>query len=255
MTTSAELYVYSPDRREGALQFHALPFAAPQRLQIAVNQELLDPLVIGDWITYTAPGVILQPGLNQISLRALNGCTAYVGDPRCGGVTRGVAGEDAGCSRYIRGDRCLSVLFQDVRFAEAAGHSLDVDLDDQIRLLAYELIPPPSRGGLGGGISLTLHWQALRPPDDDYTIFVHVLDSAGNLVAQYDAPPLDGVYPTSKWIIGDVFTQRVELEVPPGEYDLVVGMYTYPDIVRLPVTGDRPYAQDGLVWLQRVEIE
>jgi hypothetical protein len=45
------------------------------------------------------------------------------------------------------------------------------------------------------------------------------------------------------------------LEVPPGEYDLVVGMYTYPDIVRLPVAGDRPYAQDGLVWLQRVEIE
>jgi hypothetical protein len=58
--------------------------------------------------------------------------------------------------------------------------------------------------------------------------------------------------------VGDVFTQWVELKVPPevspGAYDLVVGMYTYPDIARLPVAGGRPYAQDGLVWLQRVEI-
>jgi len=259
MAGSAELYIYSPDRREGALQFRALPFAAPQRLQIEVNQEPLPPLVIGEWITYTTPSVTLQPGLNQISLRALDGCTFYVGDPRCGGVTRGVAGADAECSHYIQGERCLGVLFQDVRFTGTAGEPLplDVDLGDQIRLLAYNLIPPPSRGGLGGGISLTLHWQALRPPADDYTVFVHLLGSDGNLVAQHDAPPLDGIYPTSEWIVGDVFTQRIELEVspdaPPGMYDLVAGMYTYPDIVRLPVAGDRPYARDGLVWLQNVE--
>ncbi|MBN1977154.1 MAG: hypothetical protein JW918_07105 [Anaerolineae bacterium] len=259
MAASAELYVYSPDRREGALQFRALPFAAPQRLQIAVNREPLDPLVIGAWITVTAPGVTLQPGLNQISLRALDGCTVYVGDPRCGGVTRGVAGEDAGCSRYIQGRRCLSVLLQDVRFVDgvSAIQPLNVDLGDQIRLLDYSLTLSPGRGEVEGDKSLllTLRWQALRPPEDDYTIFFHVLDPAGNLVAQHDAPPLDGVYPTSKWIVGDVFTQRIELDVPPGAYDLVVGMYTYPDIVRLPVAGDRPYAQDGLVWLQSVEIE
>jgi len=259
MAASAELYVYSPDRREGSLQFRALPFAAPQRLQIEVNQEPLTPLVIGDWITYTTPSVILQPGLNQISLRALDGCTLYVGDPRCGGVARGAAGEDAGCSRYIQGKRCLGVLFQDVRFVDgvSVGQPLDVDLGDQIRLLNYNLILSPDSGGLEGhkSLLLTLRWQALRPPDDDYTIFVHVLDPDGNLVAQHDALPLGGLYPTSEWVVGDVFTQQVELDVPPGEYDLVVGMYTYPDIVRLPVGGDRPFAQDGLVWLQSVEIE
>jgi hypothetical protein len=257
MAASAELYIYSPDRREGALQFRALPFAAPQRLQIEVNQEPLAPLVIGDWVTYTTPSVILQPGLNQISLRALDGCTLYTGDPRCGGVTRGVAGEDAECSRYIQGERCLSVLFQDVRFVDGVSdRPLDVDLGDQVRLLGYNLILPPS-GGLAGGksLSLTLYWQALHPPEDDYTIFVHVLDSAGNLVAQHDALPLGGLSPTSGWVVGDIFTQRVKLDIPPGEYDLVVGMYTYPDIVRLPVAGDRPFAQDGLVWLQSVEIE
>jgi hypothetical protein len=259
MAASAELYIYSPDRREGALQFRALPFASPQRLQIEVNQEPLVPLVIGDWITYTTPSVILQPGLNQISLRALDGCMIYTGDPRCSGVTRGVAGEDVGCSRYIQGERCLSVLFQDVRFIDGvlASQLLNVDLGDQVRLLDYDLVLFPSGGEseVRGHLAITLYWQALHSPKDDYTIFVHVLDSAGSLVAQHDGLPLDGLYPTSEWIVGDVFTQQIELDVPPGEYDLVVGMYTYPDIVRLPVAGDRPYAQDGLVWLQRVEIE
>jgi hypothetical protein len=261
MAGSAALYIYSPDRRERALQFRALPLAAPQRLQIEVNREPLPPLVIGDWITYTVPGVTLQPGLNQIDLRVLDGCTLYTGDPRCGGVTRGVAGADAGCSRYIQGERCLGVLFQDVRFTEAAARPLDVDLGDQIRLLDYDLVLPPTGGELEGGLplSLTLRWHALRPPADDYTVFVHLLDSDGNLVAQHDGPPLDGIYPTSEWIVGDIFTQRVALEIPsdtpPGTYDLVVGMYTYPDIARLPVAGDRPYARDGLVWLQRVEID
>jgi hypothetical protein len=261
MAGSAELFIYSPDRREGALQFRALPLGSPQRLQIEVNQEPLPPLVIGEWITYTAPGVTLQPGLNQITLRALDGCTSYVGDPRCGGVMRGVAGEDAGCSRYIEGERCLSVLFQDVRFTEAVDQPLEVDLGDQIRLLTYNLVLPPPRGVLEGdkSLTLTLHWQALHPPQGDYTVFVHLLDADGDLVAQHDGLPMDGVYPTSEWIVGDTFTQQIKLTIPPdapsGTYDLVVGMYTYPDIVRLPVASDRPYAQDGLVWLQAVEIE
>jgi hypothetical protein len=259
MAASAELYIYAPDRREGTLRFRALPFAAPQRLQIEVNREPLAPLVIGQWITYTTPRVTLQPGLNQISLRTLGGCTPHVGDPRCSGVTRGVAGANAGCSRYIQGERCLAVLFQDVRFTEIAGQPLDVDLGDQIRLLAYDLILPSTWEELDGdkALSLTLYWQALRPSVDNYTVFVHLLDSEGNLAAQHDGLPLDGIYPTSEWIVGDIFTQWVELETPPdvqpGTYDLVVGMYTYPDIVRLPIAGDRPYARDGLVWLQSVQ--
>jgi hypothetical protein len=43
-------------------------------------------------------------------------------------------------------------------------------------------------------------------------------------------------------------------DIQPGRYDLVVGMYSYPDIIRLPVASDRPYAQDGLIWLQHVDL-
>jgi hypothetical protein len=259
MTGSADLYIYSPRQQRGALQFAALPLAAPERLQVEINREPLAPLVIGERITYTTPGFTLQAGLSQITLRALDGCSRFVGDPRCAGVTLAAAGDRAGCSPYITAERCLSVLLQDVRFtatdAAPASHPVDADLGGQVRLLGYDLAGMPVPGQ---ALSLTLYWQALRPMAQDYTIFVHLLGPGGELLAQHDAPPLYGVYPTSRWVAGDVFTQQVRLSIPPdaraGKYELLAGMYTYPDLVRLPVAGDRPYARDGLVWLQSVEI-
>jgi hypothetical protein len=259
MSGSADLYIYSPLEQEGALRFSALPFAAPQRLQIAVNQASLSPLIIGDWTTYTTPSFVLRPGLNQITLTSLDGCTRYVGDPRCSGVTRGRAGGESGCSHYIQLERCLSVLFQDVRFVEADTlgiQPIDATLGDQVSLTGYSLSGEPVAGDT---LSVTLYWQALHPPTDDYTVFVHLLGTDGELAAQSDAPPIDGLYPTSRWEKGDRLIQRIDLHlppsVPPGTYDLVVGMYTYPDIVRLVVASDRPRAQDGLVWLESVQIK
>jgi hypothetical protein len=265
MPASVELYIHSPSRQEGVLQFTALPFAEPQRLQIEVNQAPLPPLVIGEWTTYTTPVFTLQSGLNQVTLRALNGCRRFVGDPRCGGVTLAVS--DAGpseCAPHLDYERCLGALFQNVRFRAAADGPASVPLDEilggQVRLLGYDLAGSmvPGAASPGTPLSLTLYWQAVRSPGKDYTVFVHLLGTDGSLLAQHDAPPLLGIYPTSRWVPGDVFTQRIDLPVPvdaqPGTYELLVGMYTYPDVVRLPVASDRPHAQDGLVWLQSVEI-
>jgi hypothetical protein len=260
MPQSARLYIYSPSQQEGVLQFTALPFTNPQRLQIEVNQAPLPPLVIGEWITYTTPSFVLQAGLNQIALRALEGCSTFTGDPRCSGVTLGVAGGEAECSPYVHGERCLGVLFQSIRFSATpsapASHPLNVTLGDRVRFLGYDL---SGRAAPGQHLSLTLYWQALQPLAEDYTIFVHLLRPERGLLAQHDAPPIEGIYPTSQWVAGDIFTHRVFLHIPEdaavGQYDLLAGMYTYPDLTRLPVAGDRPYAQDGLIWLQRVEIE
>ncbi len=255
MTGEADLHIYAPRRQEGALQFSALPLAAPQRLQIEVNREPLTPLVIGEWITYTTPAFTLQPGLNQITLRASGGCSRFMGDPRCAGVMLAAAGDRAGCSPYITAERCLSVLFQDVHLVSATVQPIDAILGERVRLVGYDLVGTPAPGQT---LALTLYWQALRPMAEDYTIFVHLLGADGALLAQHDAPPLDGLYPTSRWVAGDVFTQRVSLTIPPdargGKYEILTGMYTYPDLVRLPVAGERPYARDGLVWLRSVEI-
>jgi hypothetical protein len=257
----AEMYVYSPDRQRGSLQFTALPLSNPERMRIEVNGSLLTTLVIGDWITYTTASFELQPGLNPIHFRPLDGCSDVVGDPRCAGVARAAArGAESECLLYGQWERCLSILFQDIRFVPGKAALNDrppgIVLDDQVRFLGHDISGYP---GPGQQISLTLYWQAINPPEGDYTIFVHLLGPDGNLVAQHDTLPLDGLYPTSEWVVDDVFAHHATLQlpsnIPAGSYDLLAGMYTYPNIVRLPVASDRPYAQDGLIWLQSIEIE
>ena len=74
----------------------------------------------------------------------------------------------------------------------------------------------------------------------DYTVFVHVRDEAGATVSQGDGPPAQGLYPTSLWQPGEIIRdeRRVLLDsLPPGRYDLVVGLYDLNSGVRLPVEG------------------
>lgn len=88
-----------------------------------------------------------------------------------------------------------------------------------IRLAGYELQPGPRT-------RLTLYWQSLAPVlDADYTVFVHVLDAAGRIVAQADSQPRGGASPTSLWQENEVIADPYTFDLPPGEYALAVGLY------------------------------
>lgn len=101
-----------------------------------------------------------------------------------------------------------------------------------IELLGYDA--PPAAGEL----AVTLYWRARRPPDQDYTVFVHLLDASGQIVAQADSPPRGGTYPTSVWDTGEVVADehaiRLPEGLPAGEYWLRVGLYSA-GADRLPV--------------------
>ena len=76
-------------------------------------------------------------------------------------------------------------------------------------------------------------WHALAPLDKDYTVFVHILDASnGQLVAQADAQPRAGSYPTSLWQPGEYITDDYHFDLPPGRYTAQVGLY-------LPENGQR----------------
>ncbi len=108
-------------------------------------------------------------------------------------------------------------------------------LGDAIRLVGATIAQP---GAPGQPLGVTLVWQALRPPDADYTVFVHLMDEAGKLVAQSDATPA-GDYPTGRWIAGEVVTDAHLLTLPPnveGTYRLAAGMYDPLTGARLPVS-------------------
>lgn len=88
-----------------------------------------------------------------------------------------------------------------------------------------------------------LTWQALRQPAGDYTVFVHLLDSSGRLVAQHDGIPSEASFPTTLWRAGDTVTDLHHLDgTPSSGVGLEVGLYTTPDLQRLPVfTGGDAY--------------
>jgi 4-amino-4-deoxy-L-arabinose transferase-like glycosyltransferase len=102
----------------------------------------------------------------------------------------------------------------------------------------------------GDRLFLNLTWQARTHVGVDYTVFLHLLDSNGNLVAQWDRQPLSGFVPTSLWKNGDTFTDEYALdlppELPPGDYRLVAGMYRLDTLERLPIEVDGAMIGDAL---------
>ena len=101
----------------------------------------------------------------------------------------------------------------------------------------------PELATAGDHLEIKLLWEAQTSPELDYTVFVHLLDSAGQLVVNADSPPLSGQYPSTIWTPGEQILDSHILPLPdsltPGEYQLAIGLYDQPRGERLPVaTGD-----------------
>ncbi|MCX7838218.1 MAG: hypothetical protein N2559_02005 [Anaerolineae bacterium] len=87
-------------------------------------------------------------------------------------------------------------------------------------------------------VHVTLYWQSVAPSQTDYTVFVHLLDASGAIVAQRDVPPRDGTYPTSIWEIGEIIKDEYELQIPANArapFSLAIGMYLPSTQQRLPI--------------------
>jgi hypothetical protein len=135
---------------------------------------------------------------------------------------------------------------------EISGVSLPegaVNFEDKIALLAVDL--PETTLIPGGRLPVNLTWQALAPIQDNFTVFVQVLDAQDRIVGQVDAWPRHGTYPTAQWrpgeIIDDPYQVQLLAELPPGQYRLLVGWYLLATLRRLPVVDDEGIALDDKV--------
>lgn len=134
---------------------------------------------------------------------------------------------------------------------------VEFTLGDKVALIGYELEPNSIQAGQI--INLTLYWKALATLDQDYTVFVHLVDAQGQIWGQKDNQPVKGEYPTSLWepgeIIRDTYPLTLDPTIPPGEYQLLVGMYLPESGQRLPLydpTGD--LVRDAIT-LETIKIE
>jgi 4-amino-4-deoxy-L-arabinose transferase-like glycosyltransferase len=130
-------------------------------------------------------------------------------------------------------------------------HPLTATLDDQVRLLGYDLSGDTFMPG--DVLTLTLYWQAQTEMDKDYTVFAHLLAADGSITGQRDNHPVGGTYPTSLWltdeVVTDVYEIHIRADAAPGDHWLKVGMYIAESGYRLP-TG----APDDAIALQTITV-
>ncbi len=116
-----------------------------------------------------------------------------------------------------------------------AAHPLNVRFGPSIVLLGYDLDHTSA-----GDLRLGLHWTEDQTVDRDYTIFVHLVDSQGHIIAGADGEPGQGFFPTSTWRPGeevlDVHQIHLSANPPPGSH-LEVGLYLLATGERLPAFG------------------
>lgn len=98
---------------------------------------------------------------------------------------------------------------------------------DYIELVGYDL--SSSKLKPGETLTVTLYWRARARMDKSYTVFVHLLDQNGKVVAQEDALPLKGARPTTTWVpneyLADTYTLALKTDTPRGTYRIEVGWY------------------------------
>lgn len=116
-------------------------------------------------------------------------------------------------------------------------HPAQVNFNNTLALIGYDL----------DGSNLTLYWQALAPIDEEPAVFVHLLDAAGQVAAQADAPPTGGVYSTAFWQPGETIADRRTLPAAANAAALRLGLYRPTNGERWPIVASSLPQQDNSV--------
>ncbi len=141
-------------------------------------------------------------------------------------------------------------------------HVLEM-LDDTASVDLDRLRPPedgasvwlqtsPASSAPGQDISFRLGWLLDTPFDQDYMLFVHILDNQGQRLAQTDRSPYHFFsIPSSTWpeqlpvITGH--SVHVPADLSPGAYDILVGLYDPATNERVPLAGIDAKASDAII--------
>ncbi len=120
------------------------------------------------------------------------------------------------------------------RVLESSPGALHARFGEALALRQARVLPA------GSTVEVVLIWESTAPLDGAPTVFVHVVDSSGTLVAQGDGDPLAGLYPLNVWQPGTVVEDIRYLQLPEhGSFTITVGVWQ-------PATGERlPAARTG----------
>jgi len=93
-----------------------------------------------------------------------------------------------------------------------------------------------ARGKPGANVPITLWWRAAQSPAPGVFTFLHLLDAAGQKVAEYNAP-LAGDQRPRPWVAAEPLLDQAALVLPanlaPGQYRLIGGAFDLASGARL----------------------
>ncbi|HEX9117623.1 MAG TPA: hypothetical protein VGA61_16245 [Anaerolineae bacterium] len=108
--------------------------------------------------------------------------------------------------------------------------------DNQVALLSAVVSPT-----VASKATLRVQWQALRPLDQDYTVFVHAEGPDGSIWGQQDTMPRNGKSLTSSWRPGALIDDQYTVDLKPGApagMHLTLGLYQWQTGQRLTTGRD-----------------
>lgn len=109
---------------------------------------------------------------------------------------------------------------------------------DGVELFAFR-IEPGGTVSPGATVRISTAWRRWKEVLEEHSVFAHLLDGEGRLVAQDDHPVGRGLYPSMAWSDRELIFERFEIrlprEIPPGHYRLVMGRYNWETLVRVPI--------------------
>jgi uncharacterized membrane protein len=141
-------------------------------------------------------------------------------------------------------------------------HELGIGFEDKLTLLAYQW---RDESGLqapvlkpGGYLDLIVAWRAVGQAPERYAFFAHLVDEDFHRWAQVDQEVERGVYPTTLWEPGMVVADHYRLSLPwgtpPGEYQVLVGVYSLTSGQRLNPTCSECVKRDSALLLGPVQV-
>ncbi len=137
----------------------------------------------------------------------------------------------------------------------AVQYPMRLSWPDRFELVGFDLSseqPIP-----GGKLNLALYLRGLKPMPVGYTLFLHLLDADGKMIAQDDHQP---VPPTEYWAPGEVVTSTFALTVPPtlsvpAQIRVEIGAYFWQTLERLPLLKDGQSANNRVSTLIEVHVK
>jgi hypothetical protein len=132
-------------------------------------------------------------------------------------------------------------------------NSVRVNFGDKLALLGYDMDARAVRPG--ETISVTLYWQALAPMTLDYSVFMHLTSTGGEIPVKNDSLPYTSPKRTRRWTTGQVMKEVRTLAIPdyvlPGLYDIDLGIFSVDTGDRLPVVApDGHYISEQMTLIQ-----